>query len=155
MRQQRAWKVVACMTMAPPGTEQFYLRMLLNHVCGSKSFNDIRTHNGTEYPAFKEAALAKGLLHNGAEYDAYMQEATLSAMPNQIRRLFVTLLTFGDPAGVEGLFHRHFDAMAEDQRGVTEWQKQNNIIQILNSHLQPFSIQMSNLIDIPPFIGDA
>jgi hypothetical protein len=61
-----------------------------------------------------------------------MQEATLSAMPNQIIRLFVTLLTFGDPADVEGLHHRHFDAMAEDQRDVTERQKQINIIHIFN-----------------------
>jgi hypothetical protein len=136
------------MTMAPPGTEQFYLRMLLNDVRGPKSFNDLNMHNGTEYPTFKEAALAKGLLHNDTEYEACMQEAALSAMPSQIRRLFVTLLTFGDPADVEDLFHRHFDAMAEDQRDVSERQKRINLIQILNSHLQPFIIQMSNLIDV-------
>ena len=65
------------------------------------------------------------------------------------------MLTFGDPADVEGLFHRHFDAMAEDQRDLTERQKRINIIQILNSHLQPFRIQMANLIDLPAFIGDA
>jgi PIF1-like helicase len=76
-------------------------------------------------------------------------------MPNQIRRLFVTLLTFGDSANIEGLFHRHFDAMAEDQRDVSERQKRINIIQILNSHLQPFSIQILNLIDVPAFIGDS
>jgi hypothetical protein len=58
------------MTMAPPGTEQFYLRMLLNHVRGLKSFNNLKTHNGTEHPTFKEAALAKGVLHNYAEYEA-------------------------------------------------------------------------------------
>ena len=121
VRRQRAWKVVARMTMAPPGTEQFYLRMLLNHVRGPTSFNDLKTHNGTEYPTFKEAALAKGLLHNDAEYEACMQEATLSAMPNQIRRLFVTLLTFGDPE-------------------LTERQKGINVIHILNSYFQPFSI---------------
>ena len=33
MRQQRASKVVACITMAPSGTEQLYLRILLNHAC--------------------------------------------------------------------------------------------------------------------------
>ena len=32
------------MTMAPPGTEQLYLRMLLNHVGGPKSFNDLKIH---------------------------------------------------------------------------------------------------------------
>jgi hypothetical protein len=42
-RRQRAWKVVACMTMAPPGTEKFYHRMLLNHVRGPKYFNDLKT----------------------------------------------------------------------------------------------------------------
>jgi hypothetical protein len=70
---------------APPETEQFYLRMLLNHVRGPKSFNDLKMHNGTEYPTFKESALARGLQHNDAENDARIQEATLSAMPNQIR----------------------------------------------------------------------
>ena len=84
------------------------------HVRGPKSFNDFKIHNGTEYPTFKEAVLVNGLLHNYAEYDACMQQAILSAMPNQIRRLFVTLLTFGGPADVAVLFHRHFDAMAED-----------------------------------------
>jgi hypothetical protein len=84
-----------------------------------------------------------------------MHARSNSAMPNHIRQLFVTLLTFGDPADVEGLFPRHFDAMAENQRDVTERQKRLNIIQILNSHLQPFSIQMSNLIDLPAFFGDA
>jgi ATP-dependent DNA helicase PIF1 len=135
VRRQRAWKVVALMTVAPPATEQFYLRMLLNHVRGTKSFNDLNTHNGTEYPTSKEAALSKGLLHNDAEYEACMQEAT--------------------PADVEGLFHRHFDAMAEDQRDVTERQKRINIIQILNSHLQPFSVQISHLLDLTAFIGGA
>jgi hypothetical protein len=61
-------------------------------------------HNGTEYPTFKEAALAQGLLHNDTEYEACMQEAALSAMPNQIRRLFVRLLTFDDLADIEGYF---------------------------------------------------
>jgi hypothetical protein len=63
----KSLELVACMTMAPTGTEQFYHRMLLNHVRGLKYFNDLKTHNVTEYPTFKEVALAKGLLHNDAE----------------------------------------------------------------------------------------
>jgi hypothetical protein len=45
-----------------------------------------------------------------------MQQETLSATPNKISKLFVTLHTFDDPADVAGLYHRHFDAMAEDKR---------------------------------------
>jgi hypothetical protein len=56
-------------------------------------------------------------------------------------------------ADVAGLFHRHVDAMSEDQRQVTESQKRINVIHILNVHLQPFSVQISNLIDVPAFIG--
>jgi hypothetical protein len=69
----------------------------------------------------------------------------LSAMPNQIRRLFVTLHTVGIPADVVRLFHRYFDAMAEDQRQVTERQKWINVINLLNSQLQRFSMHMSYL----------
>jgi hypothetical protein len=50
--------------MAQPGTEQLYLRMLLNHVPGPISFNDRKTHNGTEYPTSKETSFANGFDSN-------------------------------------------------------------------------------------------
>jgi hypothetical protein len=57
-----------------------------------------------------------------------MQEVTLTSIPNQIRRLFVTLLIFGDPAVVTGLIYRHFEAIAKDQRLMIEKQMRFRII---------------------------
>jgi len=51
-----------------------------------------------------------------AEFDTYTQEGTLSAAPNQIRRLLVTFLTFSDPVDVTGLHSRYFEVLADDQR---------------------------------------
>jgi hypothetical protein len=59
------------------------------------------------------------------------------------------------PQTVQDYFIAHFDGMGEDQRHVAERQKQINVINILNSQLQPFSKRMSNLQDVPVFNGDA
>jgi hypothetical protein len=49
-----------------------------------------------------------------------MHEERLSSVKNEIRRLFVALLTFGDSADAPGLLYGNSDAMAEDQRHMTE-----------------------------------
>jgi hypothetical protein len=121
--------------MAPPGTEQFYLVMLLNYLPGPISFNNLKTHNGTEYQKFQEDAFANELLHNDIEYDVCIKEETLTAMPNQIRRLFVSFLIFGDPADVIGLFYRYNEAMAVNQGQIAERQKRFSIIFELNHQL--------------------
>ena len=49
---------------AHPGEgERFYLRMLLSHVTGCTSYQDIRSlPDGTVCPTYKEAARRRGLL---------------------------------------------------------------------------------------------
>ena len=142
------------MTMAPPGTEQLYLRMLLNHVGGPKSFNDLKIH--------MELFNNKKKLHLQMDYYTMMLNMMHACKKQNFQQCqiksddyWLLYSLFCDPVDVAGLFHRHFDAMAEDQRQATKRQKQISVIYILNSQLQPFSMQMSNLIDVPAFIGDA
>ncbi|GFQ93599.1 ATP-dependent DNA helicase [Trichonephila clavata] len=45
-------------------TECFYLRLLLVNVTGPLSFQDIRKVNGQQYPTYKDACLALGLLED-------------------------------------------------------------------------------------------
>ena len=56
---------------AHPGEgERFYLRMLLSHVTGCSSYEDIRTlPDGTVCENFKSAAFKRGLLDDDTEYD--------------------------------------------------------------------------------------
>ncbi|KAL0315282.1 UNVERIFIED_CONTAM: hypothetical protein Scaly_2870300 [Sesamum calycinum] len=48
--------------VAPSEGERFYLRLLLNHVTGPKSFDDLLTVDGVHYLTFKQAAEKHGLL---------------------------------------------------------------------------------------------
>ncbi|KAM7528643.1 hypothetical protein LguiB_032053 [Lonicera macranthoides] len=46
----------------PTSGERFYLRMLLNIIKGTRSFEEIRTINGVQYPTYKATCYALGLL---------------------------------------------------------------------------------------------
>ena len=68
----------------PAAGEQYYLRMLLNIVCGATSFENLRTVNGILYPSFKEACIALGLLQNDEEWDLCLKEAAQIQTGTQI-----------------------------------------------------------------------
>ena len=62
-RVQGKGKVVSRMyTVRIADEERFYLRLILLHVRGATSFEDLRKVNGIQYGTFKEAAIFMGLL---------------------------------------------------------------------------------------------
>ncbi|XP_062080881.1 uncharacterized protein LOC133785677 [Humulus lupulus] len=78
---------------AHPSTgERFYLRMLLNFVKGSTSYESIRTINGVTYPNFKGTCYALGLLDDDKEWIDCLTEAAIWATGKELRHLFVTIL---------------------------------------------------------------
>ncbi|KAH0686063.1 hypothetical protein KY285_016607 [Solanum tuberosum] len=76
----------------PASGERFYMRMLLNFVKGSTSFESIRTINGVRYDTYKEAFYALGLLEDDKEWNDCLAEAACWASGNKLRNLFVTIL---------------------------------------------------------------
>ncbi|XP_076895666.1 uncharacterized protein LOC143548364 [Bidens hawaiensis] len=46
----------------PAEGEHYYLRLLLTHVRGPASFEDLRTVNGVQHTTFRKAALEMGLI---------------------------------------------------------------------------------------------
>ncbi|KAH9668826.1 ATP-dependent DNA helicase [Citrus sinensis] len=76
----------------PSSGERFYMRMLLNFVKGSTSFESIRTVNGVTYPTFKAACYALGLLDDDKEWIDCLTEVAIWATGNELRHLFVTIL---------------------------------------------------------------
>ncbi|XP_070555422.1 uncharacterized protein [Ptychodera flava] len=99
----------------PVEGERFYLRLLLHHVPGSISFEDIRTlPDGTICSTFKEAALKRGLLQDDEEWIECLREASVYASPNQIRQLFVTILLFCEPAEPLNIWNKFTREMSED-----------------------------------------
>ena len=103
-KSKREWKprvkghgtMIARVYSAHPGEgSRFYLRMLLNHVTGCTSFQDIRTlPDGTVCDTYKEAALRRGLLEDDHEVDQCLAEEATCYMPAQLRQLFGTILLF-------------------------------------------------------------
>ncbi|XP_074347337.1 uncharacterized protein LOC141686186 [Apium graveolens] len=63
----------------PSSGERFYMRMLLNFVKWSISFECIRTVNGVTYPTFKAACYALGLLDDDREWVDCLSKAAVWA----------------------------------------------------------------------------
>ncbi|KAL6645873.1 hypothetical protein ACP70R_017481 [Stipagrostis hirtigluma subsp. patula] len=117
----------------PAEGERYYLRLLLNHVAGATSFEDLRTVNGVVFPTFREAAEKRGLIEADNTIDECLDEAEIFQMPSALRRLFATILVFCEPSDVRGLWDRHLDAMTEDYR---------------LSHMSSHEVEQMALLDI-------
>lgn len=101
-------------TVNPREGERFYLRLLLSHVRGATSYDDVRTFDGTVYDTFKEACAARGLLASDDEWDRCLTDAAQCTMPRQMRELFAFLLVFCNPTDPKKLWDDHKEAMCED-----------------------------------------
>ncbi|KAL0291359.1 UNVERIFIED_CONTAM: hypothetical protein Sangu_2463800, partial [Sesamum angustifolium] len=94
--------------------ERFYLRILLNHVRGPKSFDDLLTVNNLHYPTFKQAAEKRGFLEEDDSIRQCLSEARAVRMPSALRRLFATILLYCQPTGVRQLWEENYPYMIED-----------------------------------------
>lgn len=101
-------------TISPRQSEKYHLRMLLHHVRGARSFEDLRTVYDIEYATFKEAAAALNLLDTDDEWDRCISEAATYQMPLSLRSLFTIILLFGYPTDPFHLWSRHCNALSED-----------------------------------------
>nr|XP_047122496.1 uncharacterized protein LOC100208098 [Hydra vulgaris] len=114
VRQRGSNKVIVRMYKVSPIGEIFYLRMLLWHVRGTVSFEDLRTVNGTVFNTFREACSQLGLLQDDAEWRNTLTEAAATHLLNQIRQLFSIILTFCEPDDPLNLWNAFKDFMMED-----------------------------------------
>ena len=114
-RQRQATEAIGrVVSLSPRHGDVFYLRVLLHHVPGATSFEELRTVDGVVCATHREACCLRGLLQDDREWEVTMEDAAHARMPAQIRRLFTTLLLFCAPAEPSQLFWRHLDAMSED-----------------------------------------
>ena len=104
-------------TISPTSGELFYLRLLLHNPTsiGATSFKDLKTTpDGVEHETFRAACAALGIIGDDNEWDLALRDAVADAMPNQIRQLFVHLLTACEVASPSALFHDYVQPMADD-----------------------------------------
>ena len=116
-RKQQAAKILGRMHGAHPAEgERYFLYLLLLHVPGAQSFEDLLRvpHRHDPAASFREAAVLRGLLHDDAEYAAALEEAEKTHMPKQFRIFFAHLLMACDIQDATALWLRFRDSFAED-----------------------------------------
>ncbi|XP_035844154.1 uncharacterized protein LOC110932497 [Helianthus annuus] len=89
VRRKKPFGAVGRIHYVPPSIgDCYFLRILLNHVIGPMSFNDIKTVDGKIYHTFKDACFARGLLDDDKEYLMAINEASAWATSDFLRRIF-------------------------------------------------------------------
>jgi len=127
-------------SVPPKNVEKFHLRMLLFHVRGAKSYEDIRTVDGILYDTFKGAAKARNLLEDDSEWEKALEEAENNAMAAQFREFFAYILVYCTPHNSEYLWQRFKETLSEDYAirenlmGSPEEYALRDIEKILNSN---------------------
>jgi len=98
----------------PAKGERYFLRVLLNHVRGATSFENLRTVAGIMYPTFRETCEKRGLIERDQTIDDCLSEATTFQMPAALRWLFATILVFCEATNIHGLWDKHKESFSED-----------------------------------------
>jgi hypothetical protein len=114
-KRKGSFRKVGCITHASPNQgELYYLRVLLHIVKGPRSFSEIRNIAGTQYPTYRVACQALGLLGDDQEWSNAINDASEWALPYQLRRLFVIILIFCEVTDPRKLYEDHASQMSED-----------------------------------------
>ena len=100
----------------PVEGERYYSQLLLNHVRGPTSFEDLETIGGVVASTFREAALLCGLLEADNSLDKCLEETSMYQMPYSLRRLFATILGYCNPSNPKLLWNKFEEEMSEDFR---------------------------------------
>ncbi|KAI5393542.1 hypothetical protein KIW84_060604 [Lathyrus oleraceus] len=100
--KKREWKprqkgyTIGRLIWVPPTTgELYYLRLMLTHVKGPRSYNDIKTVNNVKYDTFRDACFAMGFIGDDREFIAAIKEANHWGSGQYLRLLFVHMLLSG------------------------------------------------------------
>ncbi|KAK6144351.1 hypothetical protein DH2020_021171 [Rehmannia glutinosa] len=138
--------------------ERYYLRLLLNHVRGTTSFQYLLTVDNVLCSNFKEAAQRRGLLESDQSVTECLNEDVTFQMPYELRRLFAIILVYCAPTDVRILWDTYFEAMSEDFRKKPETSIELQIaktLENLNSFIESMGkkIISYDLSKIPIGIG--
>ena len=72
----------------PKNRELYFLRLLLLHVPGATSFENVRTFDNITYATFFEAAVERNLVKIDDEWERCIEEACSNQFPNALCNLF-------------------------------------------------------------------
>ncbi|XP_076057180.1 uncharacterized protein LOC143034695 [Oratosquilla oratoria] len=95
--------------------ELFYLRLLLTHKKGPKSFEDLRTIDGVMYGTNREAVKALGLLSDEETWkETILDIINHTNDRNQLRETYASMLVFSDLEDQSGIWEEVKDYFSSD-----------------------------------------
>ncbi|RCV06716.1 hypothetical protein SETIT_1G185800v2 [Setaria italica] len=98
----------------PNEGERYYLRVLLTHVRGATSYENLKTWHGATHETFRKAAKVMGFVETNKSIDECLTESAMFTMPCSLRRLVATIIVFCECANIRRLWNKHFDSLAKD-----------------------------------------
>jgi len=97
-RQRRMDKTVSRLQFVYPSSrELFHLRLLLQHVRGPQSWDDLLTVDGNVYATFSEACVARHLVENCQHFRDLLEEALVQTIHFHVRFMFAHILIHSNP----------------------------------------------------------
>ncbi|KAL3620576.1 hypothetical protein CASFOL_035488 [Castilleja foliolosa] len=100
----------------PASGELFFLRMLLCHQCGCKSFAEIRTVSSVIHNTYRSACDAIGLLGDDKEWLTAFIESSSSATSSELRVLCIHMLLFCEVSQPLHFWETQWKCMGDDIR---------------------------------------
>ncbi|XP_055904241.1 uncharacterized protein LOC129940040 [Eupeodes corollae] len=141
----------------PSQSECFYLRILLHHVRGPTSFQDLKTVDGVVKETYQAACRERGLLEDDNQWETTLREASISQCPLRLRELFVVILLFCFPSEPLKLWDTFKDDLCEDIRHIAQEQGsdydvynkgliqiENKLLELNDKSLRDFGLPSSN-----------
>ena len=103
-------------TVEPREGERYYLRLLLIHIPGPMSFDDLLMVRGHKTASFREACLELGLLESDSYIEQALEEAAQFQMPYLLRSLFAMLLFYCCPKDPKHLWQSFEEHLSSDYK---------------------------------------
>ena len=105
---------IPTISLNPRQTELYYLRMLLHHVRGAKSFSDLKSNEAGTNETFEAACRQLGLLTDDAEADKAMEESASIRTGSELREVFCTILLYAAPPDPRSFWTKWEEVLAVD-----------------------------------------
>ncbi|KAL3648101.1 hypothetical protein CASFOL_009069 [Castilleja foliolosa] len=134
----------------PASGELFYLRMLLSHQRGCKSFADIRTVSNVTHTTYRSACEALGLLGDDREWLTAFVESSSWATSSELRVLFVHMLLFCEVSQPLYFWQSQWQCMGDDIR-----LRLGSEISNSNCFLNDKDVQESILLELEKLLNSA
>ena len=100
--------------VSPVQGERFYLRLLLNHIKGATTFDELKMFEGIKFSTFKETCLAMGLLQDDSEWMYSLGEVSTCGSAKQLRSTFAVVLQYCRPTDPSKILEHFLEDMSDD-----------------------------------------